>query len=89
MRKVGRINPVARALLRSRRNTSTVDSKKRYNRKKDKANEEWETMPMFQKIPIRVKAKNSPKVVRIIERKKRVRAKDKHQTIQLLYGFTT
>lgn len=40
MRKVGRINPVARALLRSRRNTSTVDSKKRYNRKKDKANEE-------------------------------------------------
>lgn len=40
MRKVGRINPVARALLRSRRNTSTVDSNKRYNRKKDKANEE-------------------------------------------------
>jgi hypothetical protein len=40
MRKVGHINPVARALLRSRRNTSTVDSKKRYNRKKDKANEE-------------------------------------------------
>jgi hypothetical protein len=40
MRKVGRINPVARALLRSRRNTSTVDSKKRYNRKKDKTNEE-------------------------------------------------
>jgi len=40
MRKVGRINPVARALLRSRRNTSTVDSKKRYNRKNDKTNEE-------------------------------------------------
>lgn len=40
MRRVGHINPVARALLRSRRNTSVVDSKKRYNRKKDKANEE-------------------------------------------------
>jgi hypothetical protein len=50
---------------------------------------EWEEMPMFQKLPIKAKSKNSPKVVRIIERKKRVRAKDKHQTIQLLYGFTT
>lgn len=35
---VRRINPVAKALLQSRRRTQVVPDKKKYNRKKEKGN---------------------------------------------------
>jgi len=36
---IRRINPVARALLQSRRRTSTVPDRKKYNKKKERQDE--------------------------------------------------
>lgn len=46
---IRRINPVARALLQSRRRTSTVPDRKKYNKKKERQNENRERRNTFSK----------------------------------------
>ena len=46
---IRRINPVARALLQSRRRTYTVPDRKKYNKKKERQNENRERRNTFSK----------------------------------------
>lgn len=46
---IRRINPVARALLQSRRRASTVPDRKKYNKKKERQNETRERRNAFSK----------------------------------------